>query len=402
MAIGTIEVVEAAVSSLIVGPDRDSVAHALGVLDRLTARVAAAVGELDAAGGWALDGAGSLPAWLRDRGRMGSAAASAMAGTARVLRSLPVTADAWHDGTLSGGQVAAVRRAVGRDHVDTFAAQETELVPGLVPLTVADTETVMRAWRDMADDQTDRPDPVERPSEVYLDDLFDGATLTGHLSGHLRALVAKALQRAEIPDTPGEHRRPAQRRADALGELCRSFLDHHATRTTGGRTRPHVNVVIDLDDLIAGRGAQPTDGAGRLSAQATAALACHAAVHRVLRTGNGVILDYGRATRTVPAPLYNAVEIRDRGCRFPGCTLPSSRCDAHHVRFWAQQGPTSIDNLVLTCWHHHHLIHGGNWQLSFDPTTAVVTVTGPDGLTRTSRPPGAIALPAAPATRLAA
>ncbi len=74
MAMGTIDEVETAVTSLVVAADRDSVAHVLAVLDRLQARVVAAVGELDAAGGWALDGAGSLPAWLRDRGRMGSAA----------------------------------------------------------------------------------------------------------------------------------------------------------------------------------------------------------------------------------------------------------------------------------------------------------------------------------------
>jgi hypothetical protein len=382
------------VCSLVVAPEPGEVAHLLGVLDRLTARVTAAVGELDAAGGWALDGAGSLPAWLRDRGRMAGGAASAMARTARLLRSLPVTAEAWRERELSGGQVEAVRRAVGAEHVETFADQEAEVVPGLVPLAVADTETVMRAWRDMADDQAEKPAPDERPSEVYLDDLFDGASLTGHLTGHLRALVAKALERAQVPDAPGEHRRPAQRRADALGEVCRSFLEHRDSRTTGGRTRPHVNVVIDHDDLLAGRGAELTDGTGRLSPEATAALACDAAIHRVLQSGTGVILDYGRATRTVAAPLYNAVEIRDRGCRFPGCTLPPARCDAHHVQWWTNQGRTAIDNLVLLCWHHHHLLHKSNWRLAFDARTGIVSATGPDGLTRTSRPPGAIALPA--------
>ncbi|MBA2497273.1 MAG: hypothetical protein H0V33_09320, partial [Acidimicrobiia bacterium] len=49
MTNGTIDELEALVCSLVVAPEPGEVAHLLGVLDRLTARVTAAVGELDAA-----------------------------------------------------------------------------------------------------------------------------------------------------------------------------------------------------------------------------------------------------------------------------------------------------------------------------------------------------------------
>jgi hypothetical protein len=46
-----------------------------------------------------------------------------------------------------------------------------------------------------------------------------------------------------------------------------------------------------------------------------------------------------------------------------------------------------VVNLVLLCWHHHHLIHQRGWQLKLLPS-ATVEVTRPDGTVMTSEPPG--------------
>ena len=76
---------------------------------------------------------------------------------------------------------------------------------------------------------------------------------------------------------------------------------------------------------------------------------------------DGSILDVGRKTRTISPALRRALTDRDRGCRFPGCR--STRCDAHHVKHWADGGATSLDNTLLLCRFHHRLVHEEGFQV---------------------------------------
>ena len=119
---------------------------------------------------------------------------------------------------------------------------------------------------------------------------------------------------------------------------------------------------------------------------ATEAYLCDCTLQRVFRSGS-VVLDYGRATRTVPTPLWRAVLARDGGCRHPGCDRPGKYCDAHHVRWWRRHGETKIDNLMMLCSYHHHLIHRLNWQVTLQPNCDVHFIT-PDGRTLISKPRG--------------
>ncbi|HLS46386.1 MAG TPA: HNH endonuclease signature motif containing protein [Ornithinicoccus sp.] len=46
--------------------------------------------------------------------------------------------------------------------------------------------------------------------------------------------------------------------------------------------------------------------------------------------------------------------MRDRHCIYPGCSVPGTRCDSHHVTRWSRGGPTDITNLALgsvVTWH---------------------------------------------------
>jgi hypothetical protein len=130
--------------------------------------------------------------------------------------------------------------------------------------------------------------------------------------------------------------------------------------------RYQVVLHVDADTLSAesepGR-SELQDGT-RLSAESARRLACDAAVVRVAQKPDGTILGVGRKTRTVPPAIRRALEIRDRGCRFPGCGKRFT--DAHHLRHWADGGETSLGNLVLLCRHHHRLVHEGRWRTGLD------------------------------------
>jgi predicted restriction endonuclease len=67
--------------------------------------------------------------------------------------------------------------------------------------------------------------------------------------------------------------------------------------------------------------------------------------------------------RVVPGSMKRALVVRDKRCRFPGCDIPAAWTDAHHIRHWADGGPTKLWNLILLCRRHHRLVHEGRWQL---------------------------------------
>jgi hypothetical protein len=86
-------------------------------------------------------------------------------------------------------------------------------------------------------------------------------------------------------------------------------------------------------------------------------------VVRVTEDAGGSILSVGRKTRTIPPALRRALEIRDRGCRFPGCGLRFT--DAHHVTHWADGGATDLSNCLLLCRFHHRLVHEEGWTIEW-------------------------------------
>ena len=79
----------AAIENVDIPGDHDSVIEALALRDRLDARIAAATGELEAAGIWAGDAALSFVHWLRGHAVMTPRSAQRLRTLAIRLRSLP-------------------------------------------------------------------------------------------------------------------------------------------------------------------------------------------------------------------------------------------------------------------------------------------------------------------------
>jgi hypothetical protein len=383
-----LEPLRAAIDGLDLPMDGRVLAEAFALTDRLQARLTAAVGEHDEAETWRNDGATSMTAWLRHHARRSGRDAARCTTTARRLRRLPTTSAAYHEGRLSGGQVQAVMANLNDRTVGLFAEHEAELVPSLAELSVRETANAMQLWARRAEALLgDGPDPGEPERSLHVSRTLDGRReLRGSLDPEAGGVIETALRLAETRDADGEPTRsPARCRADALVDVCRWFLDHQHHRR-GGRHRPHLNVICTLDDVENQGQGRLVDGTVLGDAATLSRLFCDAGVHRVLSAGRSSILDYGTTTRTVPANLWAALVIRDRHCRFGGCDRPPDWCEAHHVRWVSHGGPTSLDNLVLGCSRHHHLLHTPGWHAKLLPDGSFV-VTTPTGRVIESNPP---------------
>jgi hypothetical protein len=95
-----------------------------------------------------------------------------------------------------------------------------------------------------------------------------------------------------------------------------------------------------------------------MPAETARRLACDCSVVTIIEDAQGQPLDVGRKTRSIPPALRRALNSRDRGCVFPGCTH-QRYVDGHHLQHWAEGGATRLSNLASLCRFHHRQVHEG-------------------------------------------
>src|SRR5690606_2924634 len=149
------------------------------------------------------------------------------AGVIRRLRELPLTGAAYRDGRLSQSQVDAVLANVHQRIVPLYVDHETELLATVAPLDADYTANVMRHWRHRAEATLpDQDDPPEPERQLQVARLLDGRL---DLRGHYDDLVdAETIETAlKLAESSVFDVLASQRRADALTDICKFFLDHH-------------------------------------------------------------------------------------------------------------------------------------------------------------------------------
>jgi len=99
----------------------------------------------------------------------------------------------------------------------------------------------------------------------------------------------------------------------------------------------------------------------------------------------GQELNIGRRTRSIPPAIRRALKLRDHGCAFPGCTH-TRFVHAHHVEHWLHGGSTSLENLVMLCSFHHHMVHEGGWRVTAE-ADGVFCFHSPFGIPLAPAPP---------------
>lgn len=224
---------------------------------------------------------------------------------------------------------------------------------------------------DLADaDGGHRPPP--RPGRLRLHDGLDGALdLLGTLDAEQGRTVREALEveadrlfRQSRTDALAASELVPPTRAEllasALVELCRRGRAAGAGVRAGAT---ELTLVVPagapLSDVRSARDGAPV----RLGDGTTRALTCDPVLRAVVVDSLGSPLDVGRRSRLVPDGLRRAVDVRDGGCIFPGCDVPSAWCDLHHVVHWSEGGHTSADNLASLCRHHHRVTHRRGWSM---------------------------------------
>jgi uncharacterized protein DUF222/HNH endonuclease len=317
--------------------------------------------EIERRRAFARDGHLSATSWLAARYKVAFPHAARQVRTALALEGMPATREALGSGELSSSAVASLVSAHDTSP-EEFSRAEGMLVQAAQSLPAKELQVAVSDWKDRVDASPGleeaerlrkrrRLELSPRPSGmVGMDGDLDPET--GQTVNTALRAVIDAQARSGTPDP----RTPTQRRADALGEVCRQWLDRGDRPTVGGE-RPHLNVVIGWEALKGPSGRAELDDAGSVPGEVARMLACDASISRVVTRGASEPLDVGRKTPVVPAAVRRAVIVRDRHCRFPGCDRPQGWCDAHHVRHWADGGETALGNLVLLCRPHHRLLH---------------------------------------------
>jgi 5-methylcytosine-specific restriction protein A len=292
-------------------------------------------------------------------------------GSVRPAR-LAATAEVFAAGRTGLRHVEVIARllggaAAGRLSLDDWAGAETQLAGKADSYTPSELENWGAALIEMLDQDGAKPDerPPPQVNELRLTRLPGGG---GKLKGRFEDAamfdaIASVIDAKATPLTGDDDRSAVQRQAEALADVCGYVLDHAPSSVLpeAGGHRPHINVLIRLEDLENRARAGCLDFGGPVAPESLRMLCCDAAVVPIVMNGKGQPLDVGRMTRTIPDGLRRAVAARDRGCAHPGCGRPMSWTEIHHIREWECGGETRLDNLVALCRAHHRQIHSTEW-----------------------------------------
>lgn len=158
-----------------------------------------------------------------------------------------------------------------------------------------------------------------------------------------------------------------QQRHDVLAVILDVAARSADVPSIGGAA-PTVLVSVREQDLSAdlgmGRGVGWIDGIDApLSIEAVKDLICAGGTQEVVLSREGRILRLGVPDRCFTPAQRRAITLRDGGCIIPGCQIPASWSEIHHVIPDVAGGPTHTDNGVLLCWFHHRTLASSGWLI---------------------------------------
>jgi hypothetical protein len=224
--------------------------------------------------------------------------------------------------------IASRRRRCRQAEREVFADRYLVLQPNL-------EQTALRLWGELVGVDSVRFEQILGEAADAMPALPDGYRESR------RARLADALTNAVIDGAIGE--------AGSLAPTqVTTFVDAREAAPTNGERGVHIA------------------NGPRLGPQALEQVMCNATVEVVALVSDGTVLGVGDRSSTIPPRVHRYVRWRDQCCVADGCTS-RYRLEVHHIRERNQHGDHDPDNLVLLCWHHHHVvIHGRGYRIDPD------------------------------------
>ena len=380
----------------------EQIAEMSAHIDAAMHRLLTAIREFDIASGWHIQGALSCAHWLAWRVGWDLRTARERVRVARKLAELPLVDEELRIGAMSYSQARAITRVA-------TAENEAVWVGYAKHMPASQLDTVCRSYQNVqAYDQV--PGAGAKAGVVLAAQVAAQRTVTRRSLDNgmvkfeivvasdeaaivwaaLNAGIAKAgAELTPVKQTPAEQptaeQHPAEpwtaesnfaktptakapSAADRGRQRADAFMDILQDRMRGNRPqRTPIEIIITVPHAGLHGSAGPSDLAmmadGEVIATVTAQrLCCDAGVVVAHVDAHGVPLSVGRRTRSISAAIKRALRLRDRTCRFPGCTH-SRYVDGHHIEHWANGGATALSNLMLLCSAHHTLLHEGGCRV---------------------------------------
>ena len=176
-----------------------------------------------------IDGHLSVTSWLKHRCRTPGGRASEQVRLSRALMAMPVTAAAFTDGGIDYNAVRLLVNARSA-HPEQFEAHEKTLLDAARTLAARPLRMAIDYWRQALDEAgaLDDTNNLYERRRLHVSATFQGAVrVDGDLDAEGGHIVMTAL--GSVTDTDAsdrdDRRTPTQRRADALVEVCRQWLD---------------------------------------------------------------------------------------------------------------------------------------------------------------------------------
>jgi len=421
------------------GPLGECVAELMRFGRQLDGVAAGVAGRFAHSSEWAADGARDAIAWLRAQSSEGFGAARDLVAHAAAMGSFPAMGAAMRSGEVSKGHMRVLAEVTGQ--YPRLMGHLRQAEPLVVDLAREAEPTRFRralvAMCHRLDPDGARADSRDRDAAFYFraSTLMDGhvrvdAMLPAEVGSLLITMLESArrevsAERADagaadsadagasgqgadatvepeleldifgnpVREDPIDMRGRGQRNVEALQRILAAAAGAGGGLSSVAGQRPQIQVTVSVETLSAAPGDEVDCGwlerfgvpAQPLTADTARRLACDASLRPLILDAKGDLVAFGSSSRVAPPALRALVLRRDRHCRFAGCR---SRIDeVHHIVFWSRGGPTRSDNMLGLCWHHHHLVHEGGWDLVGD-ANAEVKGMGPNGRVWATGPRG--------------